>query len=131
MSSPKDDRVSLAAPLKGVEYEGDEEMDVLYQATVVTQNDPLRIRETPVTGKTLGYVPKGEKVEVLREGDWPYVRYGVLTGYVSGGYLLRTCEDEGNAYDGADKLAGGKAVTISRELAAQLYGVLGEQLSSD
>lgn len=123
-----------AAPLKGVEYEEETQMNVLYTALVNTQSDPLRVREAPVTGRILGTVPKGGIVSVLKDGDWPRVRYNELVGYASGEYLQRV-EIGGsgaskNATDGetSDSI---EAVTIPRTLAEQLYAALGEAMSID
>lgn len=80
---------SYAAPLEGVEYEEEKDMNALYQAIVATEKDPLRVRSAPQSGAVIGHVDRGETVEVLTEGDWPYIRCGALTGYVSGAYLRR------------------------------------------
>jgi len=69
--------------------EGEESMATRYRARVATDEDPLRVRDTPGTGKIIGYVPRGEMVDVLSEGDWPRVRYGELVGYASAAYLAR------------------------------------------
>ena len=131
---------SLAAPLSGVAYEEDEEMNALYQAVVTTEKDPLRVREAPVTGEVLGHVPKGERVDVLAEGDmlgasgWSRVRYGELVGYASGAYLWRVGVPDGGAGDadgGVSAEQGEEAVRIPRALAQQLYRTLGEALSVD
>ena len=87
--------------LRGVLYEGydgeeDEEegetMSVLYMARVITQEDPLTLRAT-ANGRKIGEIPKGEEVEVLAEGEWAWVRYGEMLGYVSSKYLERIEKD--------------------------------------
>ncbi|MBR3797189.1 MAG: SH3 domain-containing protein, partial [Clostridia bacterium] len=62
---------------------------VLYQATISTNEDPLRVRAQPKTGEILGHVDKGCIVDVLKDiGDgWPLIRFNELEGYVSGQYL--------------------------------------------
>ena len=121
---------AYAAPLPGVEYEEEKAMDALYQASVVTEKDPLRMRASPVTGEVLGHVPKGERVDVLAEGEWPQIRYGELVGYASGAYLRRV-EESGGAGAGAGTAQQDDAVVIPRALAQQLYRALGEALSVD
>lgn len=101
--------------LKGVLYDGYSEEDypvitasvpqkVLYRAKVVTQTDPLSVREWPVTGTIIGKVPKERIVEVLAEaGDgWPKIRYNELVGYASQQYLSRIDEEssDGEELDG-------------------------------
>ena len=87
--------------MKGILYEGYEpeerkETLVRYKAIVSTQRDPLRIREWPVTGNTIGKAPKGATVEVIAEtGDgWPKIRYEGVEGYVSREYLTTIIEPE-------------------------------------
>lgn len=65
--------------------------NALYSAKVITQNDPLSVREWPETGTIIGKVPKERIVEVLSDaGDgWPKIRYNELVGYASGQYLKR------------------------------------------
>lgn len=82
--------------LRGVLYENtdmggiyvpeEETAMALYEARVITQEDPLTLRATP-DGRKIGSIPKGETVEVLTEGEWPRVRYGEALGHVSGKYL--------------------------------------------
>lgn len=70
-------------------YEKEEEMSVvLYEAEVITKEDPLTIRATP-NGRKIGEIPKGANVEVLADGEWARVRYGEMLGYVSSQYLKR------------------------------------------
>lgn len=90
---------AYAAPLKGVTYDEGSETgmeETLCRAMVVTEKDPLRVRDWPVTGRILGYVPRGSAIDVLNEGTdgWPRIRYGELVGYVSGAYLTRVYETE-------------------------------------
>lgn len=81
------------APLTDVTYDEGEEEDatILYRAAVTTEKDPLRVRQSPVTGRIIGHVPRGVVVEVLADkGDgWPRIRYNELVGYASGDYLTR------------------------------------------
>lgn len=68
-------------------YETEEETIVaLYQARVITQEDPLTLRAT-ANGRKIGEIPKGETVDVIAEGEWARVRYGEMLGYVSSKYL--------------------------------------------
>ena len=55
--------------------------------TVVTQTDPLNIRDMP-DGRKIGQIPKGALVEVLEQGaEWHRVRYGEYVGYCSAKYI--------------------------------------------
>ena len=83
--------------LRGVLYEDYvEEAGRMYEATVATEKDPLRVREWPKTGAILGSVPKGKTVEVLEDetDGWAKIRYNELEGYVSAQYLERTETNE-------------------------------------
>lgn len=71
---------------------GDENMNVLYQARVTTEKDPLTIRRAP-DGEKLGELPRDAVVDVLDEGAWMYVRYGSVTGYASARYLTKIGTD--------------------------------------
>ena len=54
---------------------------------VITESDPLRIRETP-GGKQIGSIPKGAEVEILElGGEWHKVRHGGHTGYSAARYI--------------------------------------------
>lgn len=83
--------------LRGVDYdrmtEEETEMPVLYRARVVTKEDPLTLRNAPISGKKIGELPKGAVVDVYGSGDWPRVRYGELLGYASAKYLEEIKED--------------------------------------
>lgn len=83
-------------------------MDTMYNAIVITQKDPLRVREAPKTGRILGHVPKGKTVQVLEDvGDeWPRIRFGELEGYASGAYLERVTDMPEPEEMDADLLAG-------------------------
>ena len=58
-------------------------------ATVATRYDPLNVRTGPGTGYTVvGSVKKGRKVTVKSiSGNWAYITYGSLRGWVSMTYL--------------------------------------------
>lgn len=130
---------AYAAPLPGVEYEEEKAMDALYQASVVTEKDPLRVRSQPGAGQIIGHIPKGAIADVLSEdggeNPWPLVRYGAVTGYASGAYLTRiggnepTGAEAGQAAQPSEEGVG--TVGIPRGLAQQLYRALGEALSVD
>lgn len=97
IASPLDKGWDYAAPLKRVEYGriGEtEEEEMLYRAKVMTQEDPLNLRQYPKSGNVLAHIPKGAVVDVVKEGDWPRVRYNGSVGYVSGDYLQKV--DDGD-----------------------------------
>ena len=66
-----------------------EAMAALYKARVITEKDPLNVRQVPETGKVIDKIPSGAVVEVYSTGEWPRVRYGETMGYVSAKYLER------------------------------------------
>ena len=67
---------SYCFALKNVDYEETEEMDgmSLYTARVITQNDPLNVRDAPKTGRIIGKLERGPVVEVLKEGGFARIR---------------------------------------------------------
>ena len=67
---------SYCFALKNVDYEETEEMDgmSLYTARVITQNDPLNVRDAPKTGRIIGKLERGTVVEVLKEGGFARIR---------------------------------------------------------
>ena len=80
------------APLDDVAYGAEtEDENVIYQARVTTEKDPLRVRIWPGNGNVIGNVPRGATVDVLEDsGDgWPRIRYNELVGYASAEYLER------------------------------------------
>lgn len=72
----------------------EETMDVLYKAKVITQEDPLTLRNAP-KGDKIGALPIGATVDVLVDtgGDWLFVRLGSMSGYAAKRYLARTEEE--------------------------------------
>lgn len=72
----------------------EETMDVLYKAKVITQEDPLTLRNAP-EGDKIGALPIGAIVDVLvdTDGDWLFVRLGSMSGYAAKRYLARTEEE--------------------------------------
>ena len=93
VASDPDEGWDGCAPLTDVTYDEGEEEDatMLYRAAVTTEKDPLRVRQSPGTGRIIGHVPRGAEIEVLADkGDgWPRIRYNELVGYASGDYLTR------------------------------------------
>ena len=77
------------------EYIKEEEtVDVLYKAKVITQEDPLTLRNAP-EGDKIGALPIGATVDVLVDtgGDWLFVRLGSMIGYAARHYLAREIEE--------------------------------------
>lgn len=74
--------------------ETEEIMSVLYKARVATKEDPLNVRQVPVTGKKIGEIPKGGIVDVYTTGDWVRIKYGDMMGYVASEYLKRIDEKD-------------------------------------
>ena len=103
--------------------------EAIYTATVTTQTDPLDVRSWPITGRIIGKLKKGTRVDVLNEGEdgWPFVRFGELEGYASGAYLRR--DEQSEDHDGPTA-TWGLFVPCSTEEAAQAllseigYGVV-------
>lgn len=96
--STKLGRWDYGGKLRDVDYtaqeEESEEETMLYQARVITQDDPLTLRNAPMSGKKIGELPKGAIVDVMSTGDWPRVKYGEMLGYASAQYLERIEEAE-------------------------------------
>lgn len=74
--------------------EAEEEKDMpkaaLYDARVVLESGWLNLRNGPSsTARDIGDIPNGAIVEVLVDGQWPFVRFAGKTGYVKGSYLER------------------------------------------
>ncbi len=59
--------------------------------TIATQDDPLGIRTKPEQdAERAGEVPKGEEVEILAvHGEWGYVNYDGINGWLSFQYLKK------------------------------------------
>ena len=71
------------------------EMPALYMKQVQLDSGHLNLRNGPsAEHRDIGDVPDGAIVEVLVEGDWPFIRYNGKTGYVSGKYLYDLPEEE-------------------------------------
>lgn len=68
----------------------EDNVNVLYQAVVLTHSGALNVRDAPDGGR-IGSLPKGTTVDVLAEPaqGWTFVRAGSLMGYVSSAYLTR------------------------------------------
>ncbi|MBQ7488402.1 MAG: C40 family peptidase [Clostridia bacterium] len=66
----------------------------LCRAMVTTEHGGLRMRRSPETGVVLLTIPKGEAVDILKDGEWPKVAYRGMTGYVKGSYLVRQPDAE-------------------------------------
>lgn len=126
---------AYAAPLLAVEYSADPdeaqtgggesmaEETALFRAQVVTQNDPLRVRDEPgVVGSKIGSLPRGAVVDVLdasTNAGWWRVRYEGMTGYASSDYLQRIdagAEDAESVGSADDVVAEAvTATTLKRE----------------
>lgn len=106
---------SGCAPLLAVDYEEETEGEnVLYQAKVTTEKDPLRVRAWAQTGSILGTVPRGAVVDVLSDsGDgWPRIQFNELLGYASVEYLERI-EDKPASSGGQTGETTGRAETTT------------------
>ena len=129
---------AYAAPLLDVDYSEDAggenmaEETALFRAQVVTQNDPLRVRDEPgVGGSRIGSIPRGAVVDVLDtsvNAGWWRVRCGALVGYASREYLKRIdagAEDAENV-ESADGVAeAATATTLKREDAEGCITLIG------
>ena len=75
--------------------EEETEMTALYKKQVQLDSGHLNLRNGPsADSRDIGDIPNGAIVEVLVEGNWPFVRYNGKTGYVSGKYLFDPPEEE-------------------------------------
>lgn len=77
----------------------EEELMTLYRAVIVTEKDPLNVRESPKTGRILGKVQPGTVVDVVSENKdgWVRIRYNELVGYASAAYLIEADVQDGEA----------------------------------
>ncbi|MCL2859646.1 MAG: SH3 domain-containing protein [Oscillospiraceae bacterium] len=75
-------------------------INISFGATVTVKADVLKIRDTPsTTGKILGNLIKGDKVDVVSQsGDWYQIKYdnGSKTGYVYKDYVTLNGSISGN-----------------------------------
>ena len=130
---------AYAAPLLNVDYSEDAggesmaEETALFRAQVVTQNDPLRVRDEPgVGGSKIGSIPRGAVVDVLDtsvNAGWWRVRFSALVGYASCEYLKRIDADaeEGESVENADSVVAEAvtATTLKREDAEGCITLIG------
>lgn len=71
------------------------EMVALYKMRVELDSGCLNLRNGPsADSRDIGDIPNGAMVEVLVEGDWPFIRHNGKSGYVSGKYLRELSEEE-------------------------------------
>ena len=68
---------------------------------VKTESGALNVRSGPGTNyNKKGSLPKGTKIDVLEDdGEWLYIRYGTLEGYVMASYIEAVCNDVGTDHD--------------------------------
>lgn len=88
------DYVARLKAVDYIEYGGNDEMGILYEAIVDSANDkPVNLRKQPsVNAARIAEVPDGTVVKVLNEvnGDWAEIDTGSKTGYMMRGYLVKT-----------------------------------------
>ncbi len=89
----KDFKAQISGAASAVQQPTDTEKPSVQQpkdiipGTVITEKDPLLIRETP-GGNKIGSIPKGTSVEILEQGEeWHKVRYNGSTGYSAARYI--------------------------------------------
>lgn len=77
----------------------EEELMTLYRAVVVTEKDPLNVRESPKTGRILGKVQPGTVVDVVSDNKdgWVRIAYNELVGYASADYLVEADVQDGES----------------------------------
>ena len=79
-----------------------EPLDSIGIMYIDTISDPLAMRDQPSTSgsKVLTYIPRGEKVLLIKELDgWCQVQYGDYVGYCASVYLSRKRPNEYEADD--------------------------------
>lgn len=65
-------------------------MAAIYDAKVVLESGWLNLRAAPdAKSRDIGDIPNGAIVEVLVDGEWPFIRFAGKSGYVKGRYLER------------------------------------------
>ena len=110
--------------LKYVNYdEGGSQMEPICQATVHADNDyPVKMRAQASTkAEILAKIPQGTIVDVLGivgsdEGDWAFILYGDMTGYMMTKFLLPANADEPS----------GETVPVPRETLEEWEAVMEE-----
>ena len=76
--------------LQGLHVEEDKKMAAIYDAKVVLESGWLNLRAAPdAKSRDVGDIPNGAIVEVLVDGEWPFIRFAGKSGYVKGRYLKR------------------------------------------
>lgn len=77
----------------------EEELMTLYRAVVVTEKDPLNVRDSPKTGRILGRMQPGTVVDVVSDNKdgWVRIAYNELVGYVSADYLVEADVQDGES----------------------------------
>lgn len=77
-----------------------EKIPEVLKGIVVTEKDPLRLRESP-NGNKLTTIPKGEEVTVLEQGtEWHRVSYNGYTGYCAAKYIRLNGNSNSGGYVG-------------------------------
>lgn len=75
-----------------------EQVTEILTGTVVTQKDPLVLRDAP-NGNKLTNIPKGANVTVLEQGaDWHRVSYNGYTGYSAAKYIALNTNTSNGGY---------------------------------
>lgn len=83
--------------LSKVNYGGNNQMDVLYQAVVTADNSyPVKLRKQPRTNAVIiNQIKQGTLVDVLEEqGDWDYISVDGIAGYMMHKFLRKADDYE-------------------------------------
>lgn len=90
---------------------------------VSTEKDPLYIRKKASSdSEKIGEIPKGSLIEIIEDsGEWYYVNYGDLTGYVSKKYVRLSNQPEIEQKIELDILQCSKNGTINSKGAKYVY----------
>lgn len=97
----------------------EEDMMAVCKRQVALSSGYLNLRAGPsASDRDIGDIPNGAVVEILVDGEWPFVRYEGKTGYVKGCYLKEIGESDSEAPDNgapADGQTAASTTLISEE----------------
>lgn len=120
------------APLKAVNYKGENIMTVKFVAKVTTESGPLRIRTAPSNDSTqIGKIPKDALVDVYDDSnsEWWQVGYEGIVGYSSAAFLTKITDDNPSQPITPDTNT--ITITMNKDLALELFEQLSNALGED
>lgn len=83
------DMLGIHRCIEPEETHGEVQMENSGTYVVMTQEDPLCLREAPKTGRVIARMPTGTAVQASGDGEWLSVEYNGMQGYASAQYLKK------------------------------------------